>query len=50
MKRLFLLFPLLFALAGCVNLHVHFPQAPADGSASAGDTAPPQNRTDGAAK
>jgi cytosine/adenosine deaminase-related metal-dependent hydrolase len=50
MKRLFLLFPLLFGLAGCVNLHVHFPQAPTDGSASAGDSAPPQNRTGGAAK
>lgn len=40
MKINFLLPILVFLLAGCVNLHVHFPEAAPDKAAGSGAAAP----------
>jgi hypothetical protein len=50
MKTTFLLLAALFGLSGCVNLHVHFPEAPAAKAAGAGEPAQPQGNPGGAAK
>jgi len=39
MKKILSALSAALLLAGCVNVHVHFPAAPAEPAATAGDTA-----------
>lgn len=50
MKNVFFALAVALLLAGCVNLHVHFPPAPAERAGDAGDEARPQGNPGGEVK